>query len=372
MTKTNWGLSPVPFLPGLELSRRFYTQAVKPVLAQRFPGLRYTAGLVGYGSDVLGFDTPMSRDHMWGPRLVLFLPEAELSERLESIREALSQALPVAFLGYPTHFEASPHDGVLVMSEVKQGPVEPLIDFKTIPGFIQDELGWNPAQPLEPTDWLTFPQQRLLGVTAGNVFHDDLGLKAVRKRLAYYPRDVWLYLLACQWMRIAQEEPFVGRTGDLGDELGSRLITARLVHDLMLLAFLIERRYAPYSKWFGSAFRRLEAAASLNPMLEAALRADAWQPRQAALAQAYEWMAYRQNALGLVPRLDPHTVEFYGRPFRVLFAERFARALQGQIEDAQLHRLSLIGGVNQISDATDFLESRQACRHLKGLYEQEW
>jgi hypothetical protein len=37
----------------------------------------------------------------------------------------------------------------------------------------------------------------------------------------------------------------------------------------------------------------------------------------------------------------------------VLFAERFARVLQAQIEDERLRGLGLFGGVNQISDSKD-------------------
>ena len=88
-----------------------------------------------------------------------------------------------------------------------------------------------------------------------------------------------------------------------------------------------------------------------------------------ALAQAYEWMANRQNALGLAPPLDPHTKEFFGRPFRVLFAERFARALQSQIEDDRLRKLGLFGALGQLSNATDLLESPQAFRQLRRLFE---
>ena len=110
-------------------------------------------------------------------------------------------------------------------------------------------------------DWLAAPQQLLLEVTAGAVFHDGLEeLGAVRETLAWYPDDVWLWLLACQWRRLDQEEPFVGRTAEVGDELGSRILAARLARDLMRLCFLLERRYAPYSKWLGSAFARLDAA----------------------------------------------------------------------------------------------------------------
>ncbi|HLU36909.1 MAG TPA: hypothetical protein VKZ61_14150, partial [Thermomicrobiales bacterium] len=62
------------FIPGRELSARFYTEAVRPILDAHAAGIPYAAALVGPGSDVLGFDTPRSMDHDWGPRLTLFLP----------------------------------------------------------------------------------------------------------------------------------------------------------------------------------------------------------------------------------------------------------------------------------------------------------
>ena len=52
-------------------------------------------------------------------------------------------------------------------------------------------------------------------------------------RLAWYPREVWLWQLACQWRRIAQEEPFPGRAAEAGDQLGCRVLVARLVRDVM-------------------------------------------------------------------------------------------------------------------------------------------
>ena len=55
------------FLPGLELSRQFYEEVVRPLLDQRFPGLPHAAGRLGSGSEVLAFDTEMSTDHDWGP-----------------------------------------------------------------------------------------------------------------------------------------------------------------------------------------------------------------------------------------------------------------------------------------------------------------
>ena len=56
------------FIPGRELCRGFFEEAARPILRERFPDLAYTAGLLGYGSDVLGYDDVVSTDHMWGPR----------------------------------------------------------------------------------------------------------------------------------------------------------------------------------------------------------------------------------------------------------------------------------------------------------------
>src|ERR687893_36730 len=70
-----------------------------------------------------------------------------------------------------------------------------------------------------------------------DVFHDEAGLGEIRGRFSYYPRDVWLYLLAAGWERVGQEEHLMGRAGIAGDELGSAIIAARLARDLMRLGF---------------------------------------------------------------------------------------------------------------------------------------
>ena len=43
-------------MQGIELSRRFYVDVVRPWLSAVAPELRYAAALMGYGSELLGFD----------------------------------------------------------------------------------------------------------------------------------------------------------------------------------------------------------------------------------------------------------------------------------------------------------------------------
>ena len=59
-------------MPGRELCAAFYREAVRPLLDRELGGPVHSAGLMGPGSEVLGFDTERSTDHHWGPRLQLF------------------------------------------------------------------------------------------------------------------------------------------------------------------------------------------------------------------------------------------------------------------------------------------------------------
>ncbi len=87
------------FVSGRELNRLYYQETVAPIISSDFRRLRYSAALIGPGSDVLGYDSERSTDHGWGPRLLLFLADDDhhsiagsISER--KIERALAGDLP--------------------------------------------------------------------------------------------------------------------------------------------------------------------------------------------------------------------------------------------------------------------------------------
>ena len=350
-------------MPGLELSEVLYQEAVRPLLEEAFPGLRYAAARVGSGSEVLGFDTPRSADHEWGPRLEIFLTAADHAEHGAGIRRTLAERLPNEVRGWPTHFQESddPLDPVGRM-RLTDGPVNHRVDVYDLHGWLAGQLGPHAAEAsLTARAWLAMPQQRLAETTGGTVFRDELGtLTDVRRRLEWYPEQVWRYLLACQWQRISQEEAFVGRCAEVGDDIGSAVVAARLVRDVMRLCLLLERRYAPYGKWLGSAFSRLPVAGSLAPALRGVLSATDYPTREAHLCEAYESVAAQQNASGLITPVDPGTRPYHSRPFLVLHAERFAQALARTVTDPELRTLPLVGSVDQWADSTDLLHHPHA------------
>jgi hypothetical protein len=331
------------------------------LLAAHFPGLAHSAALLGSGSEVLGFDTPQSMDHSWGPRLWLFLSDADAATHAALIDRLLRRELPATIDGVPTDLAIRRADPAAPDPTATHA-----VRVVTVAGFFRERLGFVPDHDLSLVEWLATPSQVLRSLTAGGVFHDGLGqLFPIRARLAYYPRDVWLYLLATQWGRVGQEEAFVGRCGQVGDEVGSALVAARLVRDLMGLLFLMERQYAPYIKWFGTAFQQLAGAEALSPLFTAVLRAVSWPEREAHLSAAYEYLAERHNALGLTPPLPARVSLFYERPFQVIHADRFAAVLRAAIADETVRALPEgVGGIDQWVDSTDVLSEPTLFRAL--------
>ena len=354
------------FIPGLELNECFYKEIVKPILEKNFSELKHSAALIGYGSDVLGFDTAISTDHEWEPRLLLFLSEADYQDYGAKIDDILSRKLPYTFKKFSTNFSTG---NIQCQEYISSGLVNHKVWIQTTTSFLKLSLNLNPYSEIKASDWLTFPEQKLLEITSGKVYHDGLEeLNSIRAKFDYYPKDVWLYLLSAQWSAIAQEEAFIGRCGDVGDELGSRLIAARMIQKLMKLCFLMERQYAPYSKWFGKAFTKLSCAKKLTPIFENILVADFWQHREEHMSRAYEIIAQMHNKLSLTSPMKTNVFNYYNRPYLVIHASRFAEAIKSIISDKEVRKLPSFGAIDQFIADANLLEHPQLRQKLKATF----
>jgi hypothetical protein len=361
------------FLPGLTLARDFFSEIVQPLLAEKMPGLLYAAALIGPGSDVLGFDTPVSCDHDWGPRLQIFLPERELPERAPVLDRIFANELPNEFRGFPTCFSPPDAHGQRRPQANALPPIDHLIEITSVGRFGQALLGFDPLDGMSAREWLLAPQERLLELTGGEVFADSIGeLTSLREHLDYYPRQVWLYLMAAQWRKIAQREAVVARAGVGGDDLGSRLVLAWLVREIARLAFLLERRYAPWDQWLARALTRLRRASGLAPVLARALSAYDWMQRELRLMDAYAILAALHNNLGLTAPQETAS-ERGSRGFLTIHAERFASALSEKIEDEELKALlpALAGGVDQLLASDEALLDPALLARLSGFFASE-
>jgi uncharacterized protein DUF4037 len=341
---------------GGELARRFHADVVAPLLARAMPGLGYAAGRLGSGSDVLGFDDAMSRDHDWGCRLTLLVDEAD-RDAVPQIAALLERELPGSYLGHPVRFPVT-WDSSRTHN----------VDVATVGGFATGRLGVDPAGGLPVLDWLVLTGQSVLEVIAGPVFTDRTAqLAPVRAALRWYPPDVERYVLAAGWQRLSQEMPMVGRSAERGDELGSRLLSARLADDLMWLAFAVSRRWPPYAKWRGTAFQSLGVAPDLSGPLAAAAAAPDWRDRESGLAEACEVLLNAQRARGLRAPASA-VIRFWDRPYRTV-DDAVSQALLADITDPQVTGLpALIGSIEQWVSSVDFLSSPARRAALRTAY----
>ncbi|GAB3407067.1 DUF4037 domain-containing protein [Schumannella luteola] len=366
---------------GAELAAAYAREVVAPLLGSAFPSLPVALARLGSGSDVLGLDDLRSRDHDWGLRLTVVVP----SEAVDEVDAELERSLPSEFRGRPVRFPVTwdPHEHQRAEAVSLSGLIASRtgLDLDAVlgappgaaPTSASDRVTTDAAGPgpsgLVLLDWLSLTGQAALEITAGPVFRDDSGeLTAARRALARYPDDVRRWVLASGWQRIGQELPFLGRAAERGDDLGATVIAARLVRTVLHLGFVLEERWAPYSKWLGTQFTALPGVGALRAPLRRALAAHSASDRESALAAALDALARRQAELRL-PSLVPATEPFWDRPFRGL--RPLPEALRDSITDDRLRVLPLVGVPEQWSDSVDLLvdagRRRRATAALLGL-----
>lgn len=66
-------------MQGLALSHRFWEEVARPKIETDLPDVlpHLAAGLCGEGSECFSFDDAISRDHDWGPGVMLFLEKKD-------------------------------------------------------------------------------------------------------------------------------------------------------------------------------------------------------------------------------------------------------------------------------------------------------
>lgn len=357
------------FIHGLELCEDYFFEIAKPILDKHFPNLQYTAGLLGYGSDVLGYDDETSTDHMWGPRFYLFLGDEDITCENE-IRRIFADNLPYTYRGYSVNFSAPDwNDGGVRHPEfINTGPVDPLLFINTPDKFIRGVLGCADISEPDTFDWLAFSEHRLLSLASARLFMDNLSMRTILDKFKYYPETIRLYLIASCWDAIACEQAFFKRTGAYGDELGSRLICARITERLMRLCFLYKGVYAPYSKWFGTAFDRLDIDNSIKQSIKQAVNADNLIEREKNLINVQAALADMHNDSGLTERVDYRIESYFSRDIKVIFADKFAEAAALKLKGTSLENIPLIGSLSQIGGLSSVSDNPEYLERIKRFY----
>ncbi len=244
------------YLKGLELSRRFYFECGAPALKARFPEVmsRAAAGLSGQGSECLGLDDEISRDHDFGPGFCIWLSDEDYDRYGEELQAAYRE-LPREFLGF-TRLDSgkgAQRTGVMRTSD-----------------FYRYYIGC-PGAPETAMKWVRIQEHFLATCTSGEVFEDGLGeFTAVRRALLpCYPEDIRKKKLAARAASMAQSGQYnYYRLMKRGDVFGARLSLGEFLNAALSMMYLLNFRYEPFYKWQFAGAGELVAMADALPYLK--------------------------------------------------------------------------------------------------------
>ena len=131
-------------MKGLELSRAYYEEYGKPMidtqLAQYKPYL--AAGLVGEGSECLGFDDELSTDHDFGPAFCLWVPE-ELYAKAGTEMQRAYDSLPASYKGSHLHRAQAGSEFFRWKDFIVNSPGFPTLRRTIWSGFVSRNAFWR-------------------------------------------------------------------------------------------------------------------------------------------------------------------------------------------------------------------------------------
>ena len=241
-------------MTGLELSKRYFHEFGEPMMERDFPEMigKCAFGLSGEGSECLGYDDGISRDHDYFTGFQLWITEEDersFGFRLERAYARLRKEFPPDGEGAETGSSelGDAEDGVTLIGD-----------------FYRRHLGF-PGVPENWRQWLYTPEYAFAEATNGAVFRDDQGdFSRVRAALLQMPEDVRLKKLAGHLWAAAQAAPYnYERCLARGEQVAAQWALFEFADHALSALFLLERVYRPFYKWAFRALRDLQHFAKL-------------------------------------------------------------------------------------------------------------
>lgn len=249
---------------GLEIAKAFYHEYGEPMLREKFPEILpfMAVGLLGRGSECLGFDDEVSRDHDFEPGFCVFLPGEEIVDRRTAF------LLERAYAGLPKEFMGLRRAVISPVGGARHGVLRTA-------EFMTDLVGSSDGR-LDLTGWMTVPDHALTEALSGEIFTDPYGeVTAIRERLRRQPVDVKRKKLAGHLLLMGQSGQYnYKRCLAHGETAAAQLAVTEFVKSTMSVVFLLNNAYQPYYKWSFRAMRALPRLSLEAELLEYLLTSD--------------------------------------------------------------------------------------------------
>lgn len=219
----------------LYLCKQYYLEVARDKIQQTFPYYfsRMAIGLVGYGSECLGFDDCLSTDHDFGPGFCIWLTDEDYDAIGNDLQQLYDQ-LPKTYHGY-TRITSKHGDGRVGVFKIKD--------------FYYQFVGEIPYTPLQ---WIHIPVHGLMLATNGLIFEDSLQefTKIRQHLLQYYPEDVRIKKIVTQIAKMAQSGQYnYARLMQRQEYVASEIAITEFMEACMACIYLLNRCYYPFYKW---------------------------------------------------------------------------------------------------------------------------
>lgn len=240
-------------LSGLQLAEAYYNAFGKPLLGEKFSEYeKYIAvGLVGEGSECLGFDDGISEDHDFGPGFCIWIPD--------NIFNKVGVQMQQAYDALPKNFENK------CRIETLEGRGR--VGVFTISEFYKKYIGTMPRTNME---WLMLPETHLCTATNGKIFADNLGeFSTLRNELLkFYPKDIFLKKLVARLAMMSQSGQYnYERCMKRGEYAGAYLACGEFIKATVSTVYLLNKKYMPFYKWIFRGMNSLPILSEVKSLL---------------------------------------------------------------------------------------------------------
>ncbi len=236
-------------MKGMELSKSYFEEYGKDLIQRQLSQYKdqIAAGLVGEGSECLGFDDEFSHDHDFGPGFCIWVPEHLYKEAGIQMQQAYDR-MPKSYQGF-TRVQTPQGGGRIGVLSIER--------------FYQKYIGL-PHAPKDNMEWFRIPERFLATAANGQVFCDYLGtfteIRSVLK--GFYPEDVLKKKLAARTVIMAQAGQYnYLRCMKRGDCYAAYFACGEFVKAALSAIYLLNEAYMPFYKW---AFRGAEELSVLR------------------------------------------------------------------------------------------------------------
>lgn len=254
-------------IKGLALSKMYYETYGKPLLEEKYAKYksRIAAGLIGQGSECMGFDDLQSVDHDYGAGFCLWLSKEDFEEIGKQLQKDYD-SLPKECLGFPAR-------NTQKTGERRIGVFQREDFFKQLTGFSSaPKLGKNGDKLCQKDKeaWRWMQPEVLSCVMSGEIFDDPSGtFSKEREAFSFYPEEIFLEKLSVSLGRMAQAGQYnyerMRRRKDIG---GMYFCLAQFLDAAVDTAYLLNRMYTPIYKWKMKGMKNFHTLKEIKEKLE--------------------------------------------------------------------------------------------------------